>query len=103
MFSVHVLCTVYNVQCSVQYFSVHRYVYEGYLYSSTVDYTATSPTDRLYTWSLLALGYILPNILILLSHLSILGLYRYNKFDAWEAGGSVEAGTHATNKRLQAG
>ena len=66
-------------------------MYEGYLYSSTVDYTATSPPDRLYTWTLLVLGYILPNLLILLSHLTILGLYRHNKFEAWEAGQSMEA------------
>ena len=66
-------------------------MYEGYLYSSTVDYTATSPPDRLYTWTLLVLGYILPNLLILLSHLTILGLYRHNQFEAWEAGQSMEA------------
>ena len=52
-------------------------MYEGYLYSSTVDFLATSETDMIYTWTLMVIGYIVPNLLILLSHLSIILAYRY--------------------------
>ena len=78
-------------------------MYEGYLYTSTVDFLATSETDMIYTWTLLVIGYILPNILILLSHLTILLLYRRNNFDAWLARqGSLEPrNPYVTNHRLQ--
>ena len=38
-------------------------MYEGYLFSSTVDFLATSETDMIYTWTLLVIGYIVPNLL----------------------------------------
>ena len=60
-----------------------RYVYEGYLYSSTVDVDSISPADRMYIWTLLTMGYIVPTVLISLSHLTIIGLYRYNNFEVW--------------------
>ena len=78
-------------------------MYEGYLYSSTVNFLASSETDMIYTWTLLVIGYILPNILILLSHLTILLLYRRNNFDAWLARqGSLEPrNRYVNNHRLQ--
>ena len=85
--------------CTVLYCTVLRYVYEGYLYSSTVDFTATSQEDRLYLWTLLAMGYILPNIIIVISHLSIIGLYRHNKFQTSQ---SDEPGTSfVTHKKVE--
>ena len=60
-----------------------RYVYEGYLYSSTVDVDSISSADRMYIWTLLTMGYIIPTVLISLSHLTIIGLYRYNNFEVW--------------------
>ena len=54
-------------------------MYEGYLFSSTVDFLATSEFDMIYTWTLLVIGYIVPNLLILLSHLSIILVYRNHR------------------------
>ena len=79
-----------------------RYVYEGYLYSSTVDFLAASETDMIYTWTLLVIGYILPHILILLSHLVIIIIYRNNNFDAWLARRGSR-NNYVTNHRLQVG
>ena len=73
-------------------------MYEGYLYTSTVDFLATSETDMIYTWTLLVIGYIVPNILILLSHLAIITTYRNNNFDTWMARqGAVEPRNHFVN------
>ena len=72
-------------------------MYEGYLYSSTVDFTASSYTDMLYIWTLLTIGYILPNIIIILSHLTIVSLYRYNNLEIWAASGN----NHVRNQRLE--
>ena len=76
-----------------------RYIYEGYLYSSTVDYTASTQQGRLYTWSLLSLGYVLPNILIILSHLTILGLYRFNNFEDWVDREGGQSGNHMVSRQ----
>ena len=80
-------------------------MYEGYLYTSTVDFLATSETDMIYTWTLLVIGYILPNILILLSHLAIILIYRQNNFEAWlERQGSREPrNNYVTKHRLEVG
>ena len=80
-------------------------MYEGYLYSSTVDFLATSQTDMIYTWTLLVIGYILPNILILLSHLTIIHIYRNNNFDAWLArqGSAEPRNNSVTKRRLEVG
>ena len=80
-------------------------MYEGYLYTSTVDFLAASETDMIYTWTLLVIGYIIPNILILLSHLAIVLIYRNNNFDAWLARqGAAEPRNHyVTNHRLEVG
>ena len=82
-----------------------RYMYEGYLYSSTVDFLSTSQTDLVYTWVLLVIGYLLPNLLILLSHLAIIIIYRNNNFDAWlSRQGSVEPrNNYVTHHRLEVG
>ena len=82
-----------------------RYMYEGYLYSSTVDFLATSETDMIYTWTLLVIGYILPNIFILLSHLTVILIYRNHNFDAWLAaqGSSEMRNNYITKHRLQVG
>ena len=80
-------------------------MYEGYLYSSTVDFLSTSQTDLAYTWTLLVIGYVVPNLLILLSHLAIIIIYRNNNFDAWlSRQGSVEPrNNYVTNHRLEVG
>ena len=54
----------------------NRYIYEGYLYSSTVDYLSTSLTDLSYTWMLMTMGWVLPNLLIMVSHASTVTIYR---------------------------
>ena len=80
-------------------------MYEGYLYSSTVDFMASSKKDMIYTWTLLVIGYILPNILILLSHLTIILIYRKNNFDAWLArqGSAEPRNNSVTKRRLEVG
>ena len=81
-------------------------MYEGYLYSSTVDFLATSDTDMLYTWTLLLIGYIIPNIFIFLSHLTIITIYRNNNFEAWLArhqGSAEPRNNRVTKHRLKVG
>ena len=51
--------------------------FQGYLMTSTVDYMATDPHSLLFCWILLILGYVLPNVTIFFSHISINSLYRW--------------------------
>ena len=51
-------------------------MYEGYLYSSTVDFLAEDPLSLSYTWTLMLSGFIIPNILIISSHIFVCSLYR---------------------------
>ena len=55
----------------------NRYIYEGYLYSSTVDYMTTLQPALSYIWLLMAIGWILPNVLIVMSHATVIWVYRY--------------------------
>ena len=54
----------------------NRYIYEGYLYSSIVDYPTTLQPALSYIWLLMAVGWILPNVLIVMSHATIIWVYR---------------------------
>ena len=53
------------------------FYFQGYLYSSTVDYLSTSQPALSYTWLLMAVGWLLPNIIILMAHGSLIVNYRY--------------------------
>ena len=55
----------------------NRYIYEGYLYSSTVDYLTTLQPSLCYTWLLMTIGWLLPNIIIIISHATVVIEYRW--------------------------
>ena len=57
----------------------NRYIYEGYLYSSTVDYLSTAQPSLSYTWLLMTIGWLLPNIIIIISHATVVIEYRWTK------------------------
>ena len=54
-----------------------RYVYEGYLYSSSIDYLDPAPSATSYTWTLLGVGWVLPNLALASSHTLIICLYKW--------------------------
>ena len=57
---------------------------QGYLYSSTVDYLTTLQPDLSYTWLLMLLGWLLPNVLIIMSHATVVWVYRWEDvYDCW--------------------
>ena len=55
--------------------------YQGYLYSSTIDYLTTLKPALSYTWLLMAIGWILPMMLIILSHATVVWVYRWGMFE----------------------
>lgn len=72
-------------------FGWNRYVYEvmrrrrgcmsppngqGYLFSSTVDFLSLDLSSLTYTWLLMCLGWIFPNIFIIFSHIFVCLVYR---------------------------
>ena len=52
------------------------YSTKGYLYSSTVDYLTTLQPSLCYTWLLMTIGWLLPNIIIIISHATVVIEYR---------------------------
>ena len=53
------------------------YYTQGYLYSSTVDYLTTLQPSLSYTWLLVTIGWLLPNIIIIISHATVVIEYRW--------------------------
>jgi hypothetical protein len=49
---------------------------QGYLYSSSIDYLTTLQPGLSYTWLLMTIGWLLPTILIILSHATVVATYR---------------------------
>ena len=49
---------------------------QGYLYSSTVDYLTKLQPALSYTWVLMTIGWLLPNMVIAISHASLAIQYR---------------------------
>ena len=49
---------------------------QGYLYSSSIDYLTTLQPGLSYTWLLMAIGWLLPNMLIIMSHATVIATYR---------------------------
>ena len=53
------------------------YSTKGYLYSSTVDYLTTLQPSLCYTWLLITIGWLLPNILIIIFQATVVIEYRW--------------------------
>ena len=49
---------------------------QGYLLSSSVDFLATDTTSLSFVWLLMCVCYIIPNIVIFLSHIVVIVAYR---------------------------
>ena len=49
---------------------------QGYLFSSTVDFLSLDLSSLTYTWLLMCLGWIFPNIFIISSHIFVCLVYR---------------------------
>ena len=47
------------------------------MFSATIDYIATDDMSVSYTWILMVTGWLVPNFIIMSSHLCIIGLYRF--------------------------
>ena len=56
----------------------NRYTYEGFLFSSTVDYLSKDMTDMTFNWMLFSIGWLTPSLVIIYSHLNILRANRTN-------------------------
>ena len=57
----------------------YNYIYvrlQGYLYSSSIDYLAVDQSSVSYTWTLLVVGWLTPNVIILSSHALVICLYK---------------------------
>jgi len=65
-------------------FGWNRYVYEGYLYSSSIDYLALDEASVSYTWILLVVGWLTPNFIILSSHALVICLYKKNNIEMFK-------------------
>ena len=51
-------------------------LFQGYLLSSSIDFLAMDSRSLSFTWFLMLVGWILPNILILSSHVIVITSYR---------------------------
>ena len=51
---------------------------QGYLLSSTVDFLAEDPASLSFIWLLMVVSYIIPNIIIFISHSVVIIAYRYH-------------------------
>ena len=90
-----------NIKCKILFITYHRshspsfccrYVYEGYLYSSSIDYLDPAPSATSYTWTLLGVGWVLPNLALASSHTLIICLYKWVN--------TANAGTPISNPQL---
>ena len=50
----------------------NRYTYEGYLYSSTIDYLSQDKFHIMFNWLLFSIAWLAPSLVILYSHYKIL-------------------------------
>ena len=57
--------------------------FQGYIYTSTVDYLSHDKTDRLFIWILMVTGWILPNIAMIFFHFLVVTTFRFRKFFEW--------------------
>ena len=51
-------------------------LFQGYLLSSSIDFLAMDSRSLSFTWFLMLVGWILPNFLILSSHVIVITSYR---------------------------
>ena len=54
-------------------------MYQGYLYTSTVDYLTQDPAHISYIWILMVSGWMLPNIVMVTFHAMVIIAFRCSR------------------------